>query len=167
MTYCAWHENSPFDNAELIINPGRISSAMMMGSVTCSIVAPKYLYIYIFPERLFCQLFLKLQIHSDKIKISQNTKNRKFNDKFKEQKERKKLRRIRNKLKAEMTADTKASIQQRRTRDRFVESLKEKKINRIRNEIQQETRNVYKENTSLAKTRRIKKKGDRKAGNKF
>lgn len=70
-------------------------------------------------------------------------------------------------MKAELTANTKASINKRRDRDTYVENIKAKKINKIKNQIQQEAKKVWKENTSLAKTKRIKKKGERKAGNNF
>ena len=61
--------------------------------------------------------------------------------------------------------ESKRQVEARKQKQDYKDRVNTKRFNRLRNELQQEHRKIIKENTSLAKTKRIKKKGTRKGGN--
>jgi hypothetical protein len=60
--------------------------------------------------------------------------------------------------------ESKRQVHERKKKQEYIDNINTKKINRLRNELQQEHKTIIKENTSLAKTKRIKKKTSRKGG---
>ena len=63
--------------------------------------------------------------------------------------------------------ESKRQVQERKEKQDYIDNVNKKKINRLRNELQQEHKKIIRENTSLAKTKRIKKKTSRKGGNEM
>lgn len=92
---------------------------------------------------------------------------REFNQKEEMKKLKEKRRKLKKKLVSEITSETHLKLSARGQKEKKNHEDKTKKINRLANELQQQKKLIEKENTSLAKVKRIKKKGTRKAGNKF
>ena len=91
---------------------------------------------------------------------------REFNKKEEMKKLKEKRRKLKKKLVSEITSDTHLKLAARTQKEKKTHEEKSKQLNRLANELQQQKKIIEKENTSLAKVKRIKKKSTRKAGNK-
>ena len=91
---------------------------------------------------------------------------RSFNKKFETKKLKEKQRRLKKKVTNEIIEETNYLLDKESKKQRASEISRKKKMRRIMGELQAQSKIVEKENTSLVKIRRIKKKGKRMAGSR-
>ena len=91
---------------------------------------------------------------------------RTFNKKFEDQKLKEKQRRLKKKIANEIAEETNLLLDKEKSKQKQNEVARKKKMRKIMGELQAQSKTIERENTSLTKVRRIKKKGKRIAGSK-
>ena len=92
---------------------------------------------------------------------------RSFNTKFEVRKLKEKSKRMKKKVISEIAAESNLKIERRMEGRKIVEDFEKRKFNRVLDEFQKQKKIVERENTTAEKQKKTKKKGNRKAGNKF
>ena len=92
---------------------------------------------------------------------------REFNKKIEDKKMKDKTRKLKKKLMKELEIEKNLMLDKNKQKNDFFVNQSKKRMNRVMNELQQQKKFIERENTSVVRRHRIKKKGKRKAGNNF